>query len=127
MSRSILAIVLIISAAITGQAAGEEKFDHTPLEHVLHKFVNENGYVNYTGLKADRAELDSYVAALERTSPENTPALFPDRASQLAYWINAYNALVLQAVINNYSKHDLRSLLSRYKFFLRTKRLIGGN
>jgi hypothetical protein len=131
MGRLILSIrvlaFLIIVFILAGPARAEERFDHSQLHRVLQKYVNERGYVNYTALKADRGDLDAYVAALGRTSPASAPSLFPDRASQLAYWINAYNAFVLQGVINNYPKHDLTGLFSRYKFFLRTKYLAGGN
>jgi hypothetical protein len=125
---SVMAMIILAAlfAPDVQACTAKEQFDHSPLDRVLKRYVDERGYVDYSGLKTNRADLDSYVEALGRTSPANAPDLFPDRASQLAYWINAYNAFVLQGVINRYPKHDLTGLLSRYKFFLRTKHLVGG-
>ncbi len=61
-------------------------------------------------------------------SPESQPALFSTRDSQLAYWINAYNALVLYNFAKDYSeKRDrLTTLTGKFQFFYRIKNKVGG-
>ena len=68
--------------------------EYAPFERVLTTFVNAAGLVDYPVLKSRRADLDQFIAQIERTSPANCPKLFPTRDDQLAYWINAYNAWI---------------------------------
>jgi len=77
-----------------------EKFSYKPYARVLTKFVDASGRVDYAGLKKDRKDLDTFVRAvgwLDRkvyekwTDPE-----------KVAFWLNAYNALTLKAIIDHY-------------------------
>jgi hypothetical protein len=67
---------------------------------VLLAFVDADGLVDYAGLKAQRSDLDDFVVYLERVNPQEYAAWSdPDK---IAFWINAYNALTLRAVIDHY-------------------------
>ena len=71
---------------------------HVALDQILDVNVRD-GLVYYRALKSDRARLDRYVAAL------NVPAETYSRWSrdqQAAFWLNAYDAFVLQTVIDHY-------------------------
>ena len=68
---------------------------------VLAGHVRE-GLVDYDGLLADREPLERYYALIGETGPTRTPEQFASRASKTAYWINAYNALVLRAVLERF-------------------------
>jgi hypothetical protein len=70
-----------------------------PFDRVLDHFVRD-GYVYYGALKQEREGLDSYVRAVANVGPAELNAWPKER--QLAFWINAYNAFVLQSVIDNY-------------------------
>src|SRR5205085_11259181 len=68
------------------------------------------GLVDYGSLKANPVALKRYYALLSRTGPSLTPDQFSGRLEAAAYWINAYNALVLLAVLQHYpisTIHDL--------------------
>ena len=108
-------------------ASGAE-FDHAPLEGIVKKYVNTRGEVDYAGLKADRAGLDAYVERIAGASPDSQTELFPSREHELAYWLNAYNALVLRAVVNAYPVASVRNLggLLGYGVFLRKENTLGG-
>src|SRR5260370_28747947 len=97
-------------------------------ESVLQKYVLETGKVNYAGLKADKAALDQFVAQVGAVSPDSNPELFPTREAKFAYWINAYNALVLQSFTNDYPEKRTRLLseLGKLSFFYRIKHNVGG-
>ena len=66
------------------------------LDEVLDLYVRD-GEVYYRALKTERAKLDGYVASLASQAIDKLP-----REERLAFWLNAYDALVLQTVINNY-------------------------
>lgn len=73
---------------------------HQPLDEILDLYVRD-GLVYYQALQLDRGKLDRYVASLG--SPAVASAYEGwSRAQQMAFWINAYNALVLRTVISNY-------------------------
>jgi len=103
-----------------------QQFDHSAWDHVLKEFVSEQGRVDYAALKANPAELNRYVTELAAQSPLSDPQQFPTRASQLAYWINAYNALVMEAVIDHWPVESVRKIGGLpYSFFWRKKFVLG--
>jgi hypothetical protein len=71
---------------------------HRPLDQILDVNVRD-GLVYYRALKGERGRLDRYVASLNVT-----PATYQgwSKAQQMAFWVNAYNAFVMQTVINHY-------------------------
>jgi len=71
---------------------------HRPLDELLDTYVRD-GFVYYNALRQDRAKLDRYVAALN--GAEAAKLATGSRDEQKAFWINAYNALVLRTVIDN--------------------------
>jgi Protein of unknown function, DUF547 len=72
---------------------------HKPLDTLLNLYVRD-GLVYYGAVKHTRASLDRYVAALGGISAATYGAWSRDR--QIAFWLNAYNAFVLETVINHY-------------------------
>ena len=66
---------------------------------VLQAHVDEQGRVDFAGLAQQRARLDRYVAYVFTVSPDSHPDLFPSRNHELAYLINAYNALAMVNVL----------------------------
>jgi len=71
---------------------------HAALDMVLDTYVRE-GLVYYRALRSERSRLDSYISNLD------VPAASFERwskAEQEAFWLNAYNAIVLRTVINAY-------------------------
>ena len=79
-----------------------QTFSHEDFDRVLHRFVNEEGRVDYVALKQDSRDLDRYYLQLSVYSPDSTPALFPTESDRLAYWLNAYNAAVMKTVLTHY-------------------------
>ena len=66
------------------------------LDQTLDLYVRD-GLVYYRALKGDRGRLDAYVRGLASTPIEKESS-----AAQLAFWLNAYNAIVLHTVIDHY-------------------------
>jgi hypothetical protein len=87
-------------------------------QRVLEKYVDDQGRVNFAGVKNDRADLDRFVAWVYDYSPQNQPSLFPTQAHVLAYHINAYNALALHKVLERDIPQTLAGLRKVSFFFL---------
>lgn len=102
--------------------------DTAAWDAVLKTFVLDNGTVRYSALRKDAAALDRYVTQLGAVSPHSHPALFPSREEKLAYWMNAYNAIVMSAIVKEYpEKRDrLASAWGKITFFYRLKFRVGG-
>lgn len=62
----------------------------------LKKNVSHGG-VNYPGIKANTAELDALVAQIA-----SFPAASVDKKTKKAFYLNAYNILVIKNVVNHY-------------------------
>lgn len=100
-----LLIVVLVLATLTVRAQDYQPppdLDplHVPLDGLLDQHVRD-GLVYYAALRADRARLTQYIASLN--SPAITsgyPSWEGDR--QKAFWINAFNAFVLQTVVDHY-------------------------
>ena len=69
-------------------AALRASFDEILESHV------RDGFVYYRALKSERVRLDAYVASLASVSLDSA-----SRDEQIAFWLNAYNALVLRTVM----------------------------
>jgi Protein of unknown function, DUF547 len=74
---------------------------HRPLDQILDVNVRD-GLVYYRALKGERGRLDRYIGSLNVA-----PATYQgwSKAQQMAFWVNAYNAFVLETVINHYPLH----------------------
>ena len=99
------------------RSAGAAAFSHAALDTVLGRFLHD-GRVDYRGLTADPGALERYLAACAAADPESWT-----RAEQIAFWVNAYNAWVLEGVIR---RPGLKSVLDSTGSFFRERRPIAG-
>jgi hypothetical protein len=86
------------------EAFPKRGFSHEAFEELLHRYVRD-GRVDYAAWHADataRQRLDRYLAAVARYSPDNAPERFSDERDGLAYWMYAYNAFVIKAVLDRW-------------------------
>ena len=95
VGRVALALVLAAFAVPSAQESSSTPRQST-LDQLLDLYVRD-GFVYYRALKADRAKLDGYVS---QAAAENIARF--SRDEQVAFWLNAYNALVLRTVIDHY-------------------------
>jgi Protein of unknown function, DUF547 len=94
------AFLIAVLGVSLGPGRGEATtFSHEDWATVLKNVVDERGLVSYQALARDRAALDRYLEQIRTTSPANRPELFPTRDDELAYYLNAYNALVFGQVL----------------------------
>jgi hypothetical protein len=91
-----LLFVLCVSLPSAAQDAASEAARRKTYDELLDLNVRD-GLVYYRVLRAERARLDAYVNSLANASIESAP-----RDEQMAFWLNAYNALVLKTVVDHY-------------------------
>jgi hypothetical protein len=87
----VLTMCLADGSGILAQPRGGKTYDE-----ILDLYVRD-GFVYYRALKAERARLEAFVASLASVQIESVP-----REEQFAFWLNAYNAIVLQTVVDHY-------------------------
>jgi hypothetical protein len=91
MWKAAVAAVAVLLTAATPGAQQAKGYDD-----ILDLYVRD-GQVYYRAMKSSRAGLDGF---LNRVAGESIDSL--SREERLAFWINAYNALVLRTVIDHY-------------------------
>ena len=103
----------LLVAAARSQELPSDAAHLKALDQILDLYVRD-GFVYYRALKLERAKLDGYVNLLASVRADRL-----SRNEQLAFWLNAYNALVLRVVIdhypvdgrsNDYPRHSIRQI-----------------
>jgi hypothetical protein len=101
------------------------RFSYDPWNRLLGAIVTADGKVDYARLAAHSAHLDQFISALTAVSPDSHPAQFPREEDRLAYWINAYNAFTLQAIMAEYPITSVWKTREG-QFFQRRRHVAGG-
>ena len=94
------------------QRVSIDEIDHTALDKLLKKHVDKDGYVDYRtwyASKADRQALRAYLSLLSRANPSAEAG----REARLAFWINAYNAVTLVGIMQEYPTSSIRNHTAR--------------
>jgi hypothetical protein len=73
---------------------------------MLEKYVDTLGQVDYQNWLTEKDKLDAYLKTLEKLPPLEQAS----KEAKLAYWINAYNALTVQLILENYPLKSIRDL-----------------
>jgi len=87
---------LAVAAALVVVSTGAHAQSSKGLDDILDLYVRD-GEVYYRALKSDRAKLDAFVNQIGNASADGMP-----KDEREAFWINAYNAIVLRTVIDHY-------------------------
>ena len=99
MKRRLLRVSVIVAMMASPAAfASEPGPDHAAWDTLLRRYVDEQGQVNYRAWHEEgRQALEVY---LQRRAETDVSRLAKEEA--LAFWINAYNACVVQGVLEHY-------------------------
>ena len=123
LSVTLLALMLTTNVAIASQDSDILELwvthdensvidvSHDAWQGLLDKYL-DSGHAsgvnrfNYAGVsKLDRAALNMYLKSLQELDPQTLT-----KDEQLAYWINFYNALTVQIVLQKYPVASIRSI-----------------
>jgi hypothetical protein len=98
LRAAIVAPLIAVALIVAAPRAQENPTDlrRQPFDQILDLYVRD-GYVYYRALKSERAKLDAYVNSLAIADVDRM-----SREAKLAFWLNAYDAFVLQTVIDHY-------------------------
>ncbi|PKF51175.1 DUF547 domain-containing protein [Enterovibrio nigricans] len=84
-------------------------FDHNKWQQILDKYLIVRGQHNLFNYPAvtptDKALLDQYIVDLTALDPRNY-----NKDEQFAYWVNLYNALTVQLILNEYPIKSITKL-----------------
>ncbi|MBT8370063.1 MAG: DUF547 domain-containing protein [Deltaproteobacteria bacterium] len=100
---TILTILLMTNGhTLAAQAAD---FDHSKFDRILKTYVDNQGRVDYNGIAGDNT-FHEYMKSLENAKVDSL-----SQDGQLAFWINAYNAVTIDKVIKWKPKKSVRETL----------------
>ncbi|MDD1781639.1 DUF547 domain-containing protein [Enterovibrio sp. ZSDZ35] len=89
--------------------ANAATFDHQKWQQLLDTYIVVNGQHTLFNYKAvtptDKALLDQYIIDLTALDPRNY-----NKAEQFAYWVNLYNALTVQLILDEYPVKSITKL-----------------
>jgi Protein of unknown function, DUF547 len=115
MPRLLLTLLFLLSPLLAAQdsrPAAAAGFDHShaELSALLARHVR-GSHVFYQGLRAEQADLDRYLAGLRSIRPEAFAEF--TREQRFAFWINAYNASVLDLIARNLPLTSIEDLSTK--------------
>ncbi|MBI3838733.1 MAG: DUF547 domain-containing protein [Planctomycetia bacterium] len=100
--------VTVGRAVPANEQVSMDQVSHAPWNSLLGRYVDDAGFVNYTAWKAsvsDAKLLDQYLDALSLASTTARST----REAQLAFWINAYNAVTVKGILREYPTTSIRN------------------
>ena|ERR1043166_737362 len=106
LTRLLILVAVLCAAADAGQVDVPRGVNHEAYDRLLKKYVNDRGLVNYSGWKKsdeDLKALRDYLAQFDK------PAPFADGNEKAASLINAYNALTIQWILDNYPTKSIKA------------------
>ncbi len=89
-----------------------QNIDHSAFDQLLQKYVDHDGSVEYRSWQQstqDRQLLLGYLEHLSRADLRQQSS----RPAMLAFWINAYNAITLEGILQVYPTTSIRNHTSR--------------
>ena len=90
------------------QLVSIDRIDHAPLNTLLAKYVDADGYVKYAAWQRsqqDRRALLTYLASLGKADRRAAAS----KQARLAFWINAYNAVTIEGMLQEYPTDSIRN------------------
>ncbi|MDY7013471.1 MAG: DUF547 domain-containing protein, partial [Cyanobacteriota bacterium] len=98
----------------SAEAGVSQPFSYEDYATVLSTYVDDQGKVDYAQLKENRTVLDRFNQSLGRVTQEAYESW--TEQEKIAFLVNAYNSLTLQAIIENYPTESIRNIPGVWKF-----------
>ncbi|UCF01639.1 MAG: DUF547 domain-containing protein [Deltaproteobacteria bacterium] len=100
-------------------------FNHSKFDQIVKEYVDDNGLVDYNSIAQDK-RFTEYMQSLQRARVGEF-----SRDGQLAFWINAYNAVTIDKVIKKKPKKSVRETFvpgvwTSTKFFTSREHIVAG-
>ena len=114
--QKIIALLLFALCFFSAGLHASTAFDYAAWDAFLKKNVNEMGEVNYQSIVKDPKDLDDFLARLMAVN-ELDIATWP-REEMLAFWLNAYHAVLIKLVTENYPVASVQKVPSFWNIAL---------
>lgn len=114
-------VVTLTLVGLSSTAMAADVVDHGPLTELLGKYVDGSGQVAYAkwhASNADREALDAYLDEIASAKLDGA-----SRDARLAFYINAYNANVIDAVLDRW---PVESVMKEEGFFKKVPHRVAG-
>lgn len=82
---------------------------HQLWDELLQKHVSDNGNVNYKAFKSEHKKLLDYIYTLDLLFSNETFKTL-NKEEQLAFWINAYNAMTIDLILRHYPISSIKDI-----------------
>jgi hypothetical protein len=126
MKMKMASLIVVVTATLSFvHTVTAATFDHSLFNAILGKYVDDKGLIDYNGIARDR-NFYAYMASLK-----NAEVQALTRDGQLAFWINAYNAITIEKVIRWKPKKSVRETIIpgvwiSTKFFTTRENVVAG-
>ena len=101
MLGKLIILMSLIILPLSGQKNIHDRWDNE-----LKKYVSYEGRVNYKKWQTNKHGVESYIQALQ----QNPPKKYWSKNEILSYWINAYNALTVLLILDNYPLESIKKI-----------------
>ena len=101
MKTPLIILFIFISLNFFSQRSIHERWN---IE--LNKYVNDQGQVDYINWSKNTNGLNAYISVLKK----NHPKKHWTKNQIMTYWINAYNALTIKLILNNFPLSSIRDI-----------------
>ena len=125
MRKFIILLFSLLMLSSLYQETFAETFDHSKFDQILKQYVDDRGLVDYNSI-SKASQFKEYMEALKSAKAEEL-----SRNGQLAFWINAYNAVTIDKVIQWKPKKSVRETFvpgvwTSTKFFTTRDHIVAG-
>ena len=125
LKRYTIVVIILMSGTMVGDQALTKNHQNI-LDRFLNDFVDSNGKVDYNGISSSFTDIDLYFDFIEKISPNTNPNLFSEPNAEKAFWINAYNALVIKTMLEFPTISSIRDIPFYKGVFWKKRFIIGG-
>jgi hypothetical protein len=96
----LLVMQTISCSDVLGRDANDSRFGYSDYAAVLKNHIDDTGMVSYKKLRANPKKLQAFVSAMSKLDRWSYDKW--SKEEKIAFWVNAYNALTLKVIIDNY-------------------------
>ncbi len=110
LQKKIFISIVILLCSFSAGLHAATSFDYSAWDVFLKKNVNERGEVDYQSITKDPKDLNDCLARLMAVNGTEMAA-WP-REETLAFWLNAYHAVLIKLVTENYPVSSVQKIAS---------------
>ena len=86
---------------------GFEQYDHSKWDALLQKYVDQNGDVDYGTWQSNAQDRSTLLGYLRGMNSVDT-SVRSSRPAEMAFWINAYNALTIEGILQLFPTKSIK-------------------